>query len=68
MTRPKIGIIGDGNVGSALQRGLQHSGYDVRAVGKDPVTVRETGQWAEVIVLAVPFAAIDDVVRELGDA
>jgi 8-hydroxy-5-deazaflavin:NADPH oxidoreductase len=67
VTKLKIGIIGDGNVGSALHRGLERSGYEVRAVGKDPVEVRETGQWAEVIVLAVPYGAIDDAIRELGD-
>ena len=67
MAKPKIGIIGDGNVGSALRRGLERAGYDVRAVGKDPAKVRETGQWAEVIMLAVPYGAIDDAVRELGD-
>jgi 8-hydroxy-5-deazaflavin:NADPH oxidoreductase len=67
VTKPKIGIIGDGNVGSALQRGLERAGYDVRAVGKDPVKVHETGRWAEAIVLAVPYGAIDDAVRELGD-
>jgi 8-hydroxy-5-deazaflavin:NADPH oxidoreductase len=67
VTKPKIGIIGDGNVGSALQRGLDRAGYEVRAVGKDPVKVRETGEWAGVIMLAVPYGAIDDAVRELGD-
>src|ERR671912_2356507 len=67
MTKPKIGIIGDGNVGSALRRGLERSGYQVRAVGKDPAQVRETGQWAEVIMLAVPYGAVDDALRELAD-
>ena len=67
MTKPKIGIIGDGNVGSALRRGLERSGYQVRAVGKDPAQVRETGHWAEVIMLAVPYDAVDDALRELGD-
>jgi predicted dinucleotide-binding enzyme len=50
-----------------LRRGLERSGYQVRAVGKDPGQVRETGQWADVIVLAVPYGAIDDALRELGD-
>ena len=67
MTKPKIAIIGDGNVGSALRRGLERSGYQVRAVGKDPAQVRETGQWAEVIMLAVPYGAVDDALRELAD-
>ena len=67
MAKSKIGIIGDGNVGSALRRGLERSGYQVRTVGKAPAQVRETGQWADVIVLAVPYGAIDDALRELGD-
>ena len=68
MTTKKVGIIGDGNVGSALARGLQRAGHDVRAVGNDAVAVGQTASWAEIVVLAVPFAAIDDVVAELGDA
>lgn len=67
MTKPKIGIIGDGNVGSALRRGLERSGYQVRAVGEAPGQVRETGMWADVVVLAVPYGAVDDALRELGD-
>jgi 8-hydroxy-5-deazaflavin:NADPH oxidoreductase len=62
----KIGIIGDGNVGSALQRGLTNSGHEARAVGNDPALVRETARDSEVVILAVPFGAIDDAVREVG--
>ena len=62
---PKVGIIGDGNVGSALRRGLERAGYEVRAVGKS--RVNETGRWADLVMLAVPYGAIDDVVAELGD-
>jgi predicted dinucleotide-binding enzyme len=65
--KPKVGIIGDGNVGSALRRGLQRAGYDVRAVGKGPGPVKETGGWAEVVILAVPYGAIDDAIAELGN-
>lgn len=65
--KPKVGIIGDGNVGSALRRGLERSGYDVRAVGKKPEQVKDTGAWADVVILAVPYGAIDDAVGELAD-
>ena len=43
-----------------IARGLERSGYQVRAVGKEPAQVRDTGQWAEVIVLAVPYCAADE--------
>lgn len=64
---PKVAIIGDGNVGSALRRGLERAGYDVRAVGKDARKVKELGRWAEVVILAVPYSAVDEVVAELSD-
>ena len=63
----KIAIIGDGNVGSALARGLKRA-HEVRAVGKDPGAVRDTAGWGDVVVLAVPFGALDDVVKTAGEA
>jgi len=65
--KPKVAIIGDGNVGSAIQKGLQRAGYELRVTGKDPAKVKDAGAWAEVIILAVPFSAIDDTVKELGE-
>jgi len=66
MATKKIGIIGSGNVGSALARGLKRAGLDVRTVDNDKTAVRETASWADVVLLAVPFAVIDDVVEEIG--
>jgi predicted dinucleotide-binding enzyme len=66
--KPKIGIIGHGHVGSALERGLRRAGYDVRAAGNDADTVRQTATAANVVIIAVPFGAIDDTLRELGAA
>ena len=63
----KIGIIGNGNVGSALQAGLRRGGHEVRAVGRDAAAVREAGEFGEVVILAVPFGEIDNALRELGD-
>lgn len=68
MAKLKIGILGDGNVGSALQRGLKRAGHETRAVGKDPGAIRDTAAWGEVILLAVPFTALDDVARTAGEA
>jgi predicted dinucleotide-binding enzyme len=63
-----VGIIGKGRVGSALARGIERAGYGVRAVGNDAGAVRDTATWADVVILAVPFTAIDETVRELDGA
>ena len=63
----KIGIVGDGNVGSALARGLKRAGHDVRAVGKDKAAIRDTASFGEIVFLAIPFGAMDDVVRDAGE-
>ena len=42
------------------------SSCEVKTVGNDGGAVRETAQWAEIVVMAVPFAAIDAAVKEAG--
>ncbi len=64
--KKKIGIIGDGNVGSALARGLKRAGHDVQTTGKE--NVRETAAWGEIVILAIPFGAFDDALNTMGDA
>lgn len=68
MAARKIGIIGNGNVGSALERGLKRAGREVKAVGRDKAAVRDTAAWADTVIVAVPFGAVDDVVRTAGEA
>ena len=41
--KQKIAIIGSGNVGSALKRGLEKVGYEVRNSQRG--TARETAEW-----------------------
>lgn len=64
----RIGIVGDGNVGTALTQGLTRAGHEVRAVGKEPERVHELASWAEAIVLAVPFGERENAVREMNGA
>ena len=66
--KPKFGIIGDGNVGSALKRGLEAAGYEVKSSGRKPKDVQETAAGGDIIVLAIPFGAVDDALSVLGDA
>jgi predicted dinucleotide-binding enzyme len=66
MTLKRITILGRGNVGSALARGLTRAGHDVRAVGKEPGKMRDAVPWADIVILAVPFLAVDSTLKEVG--
>src|SRR2546430_135837 len=68
MAQPKVAMIGDGNVGTALSKGLTRAGYEVQAVGKVPEKVREIARWGDIIVLAVPFNERANALKEMGDA
>lgn len=61
-----IGIIGTGNVGSALRRGLERARQNVRAAGEDKAEVRAVAEWADVVILAVPFGALTDVAATIS--
>jgi NADPH-dependent F420 reductase len=78
-----IAIVGSGNVGGALAKSTVKAGHTVTLSAKDPshaeAKAKETGaraaksagdavKQADVVILAVPYAAVDAVVTELGDA
>ncbi len=62
--KTKIGIIGSGNVGSALLKGLTTAGHD--AITSNEENVAEIARNSDVVILAIPFSAIDDVLKKLG--
>ncbi len=63
----KIGIIGKGNVGTALAKGLTSKGHEVKFGHRDPKEpVAEAAEWGEVIILAVPHEAVNDAVKNIG--
>jgi len=65
----KIGIIGTGRVGAALKAGWAKAGHDVRIGGRSSHPgVADISLWADVLVLAVPYAAIKDVADEIAPA
>jgi hypothetical protein len=82
-TAMRVAIIGTGNVGSAIARGLKGKGHDVILGARDlqagdvTALATETGAAAmppeaaaaagEVVVLALPWGAAEGAVKALGD-
>lgn len=79
----KIAVIGTGNVGSALGTSLSGAGHDVTFAARDQAKVETKAQEvggeaaasladavkaADVVILAVPFTAINDVTSEIAGA
>ncbi len=63
----KIGIIGKGNVGSAIAAGLTRAGHEVKHGHRDPKEpIAEAAKWGEVIILAVPYESVADTVKAIG--
>lgn len=58
----RIGIIGKGRVGSALATGWQAAGHQVQLGGRKTTPgTTEIASWADIIVLAVPYAALQSI-------
>jgi predicted dinucleotide-binding enzyme len=65
----KVAIIGKGNVGKALGFGLKRAGHEIVYGHRDPgEPVREAAEWGEMTILAVPYHATGDAIREIGSA
>jgi hypothetical protein len=65
----RIGIVGKGNVGSAIAVGLSRAGHEIRFGHRDPKEpVAEAAKWGDIIILAVPHGAAADVTRAVGSA
>jgi 8-hydroxy-5-deazaflavin:NADPH oxidoreductase len=61
----KIGIIGKGNVGTALNKGLGGK-HEIRFGSLDPAEpVGEAAKWAEVVILAVPYHNAASALEEI---
>jgi predicted dinucleotide-binding enzyme len=61
----RIGIIGKGNVGSALFRGLSAK-HETKFGHRDPAEpVAEAAKWGEIIILAVPHNSANDAIEAI---
>jgi len=78
-----VAIIGAGNVGRALTRSAINAGYSVTVSSKDGESARALAQQtgaraarsdreaveaADMVVLAIPFASVDEVLADTGAA
>jgi 8-hydroxy-5-deazaflavin:NADPH oxidoreductase len=79
----RIAIIGTGQVGGALARGLYGKGHEVKLGARDPdanttlALARETGAmaahpsiaaaWADIVILALPWMTAEAAIKDLGD-
>lgn len=79
----RIAIIGTGNVGSAIARGLKGKGHSVTLGARDPdadgvgalardtgaarATPQEAATSADIIILALPWTAAEQAAKTLGD-
>ncbi len=66
-SKASVGIIGDGNVGSAIAKGLRNAGYRVETTGKDPKRIREIAKTSDILFLAVPGGERANALKEMGD-
>lgn len=79
----KIAIIGAGNVGSALATSATRAGHTVIISDNDPQEARAVAEaqgaqaagsnkeginGADAVILAVPFAAVESIIRDAGGA
>ncbi len=61
----KIAIIGKGNVGTALSKGLSGK-HETKFGHRDPAEpVADAAKWGEVIILAVPHENANDAIEEI---
>jgi hypothetical protein len=65
--KQKIGIIGKGNVGKALQAGAQRADHETKMIGRGG-GVKDTAAWADLVILAVPYGSLESVAAEIGAA
>ncbi len=72
----RVGIIGTGRVGQAIANGLSKTENEVRLGSRDPTKAAvvdgvkvapqpEVAAWAEVLILAVPYSAVQETVLSL---
>jgi len=77
----RIGVFGRGHVGAALGHSMARAGHEVRYGVRDPaedpdpaaeagaalLSLADVARWAEVLVLGVPYGAVQEVLHAAGE-
>src|SRR3569833_1885069 len=58
---PAHSATGSRDVGSALAEGRRRGGYQPQTAGHDPEAMKAAVRCAEIVILAVPWLSLDDV-------
>jgi predicted dinucleotide-binding enzyme len=62
----KIGMIGKGNVGSHLSKGLISAGHEVKFAHRDPKeSAAAAAAFGELIIMAVPYSEVRNVAKDI---
>ena len=64
----KIGVIGAGNIGGGLGAAWEKKGHAVTYATRDAAGQRAAVEGAEVVVLAIPWKAVPEVIPPLASA
>lgn len=65
----KIGIIGTGRVGTALAGACEKAGFQVKSANRSSdVSPLALAQWADIVVLAVPWSALNAITEQIAPA
>lgn len=73
----KIAIIGTGRVANALALGFSKGKHDIRMGSRDPakakpnsgvqvIDLKEAAKWGDLVVMAVPHTAVEEVISAIG--
>jgi len=62
----RIGIFGTGGMADALGTQWARAGHEIRVAGRRTGTWREVAAFADVVLLAIPAAAIGEVLAQAG--
>jgi hypothetical protein len=64
----KIAIIGNGRIGGGLARAWQQHGHELAIADRDRASTEQAVRTSDIVVLAVPYAALSDVIAAVPPA